>query len=136
MRHDLFGSPAALSSAAALREWNATCLAFLAHGTETPVHLAKVLEADPGFALGHAVKGLFCMLLGRREMAETARDALSAAHAALSAGPVDRRPGDGAGAAGGALTATGPQRRGRTGFPPHVAECRALCRWPPVSPAG
>ncbi|WP_172331785.1 tetratricopeptide repeat protein [Mangrovicoccus sp. HB161399] len=91
MRHDLFGSPAALSSAAALREWNATCLAFLAHGVQTPVHLAKVLEAEPGFALGQAAKGIFCMLLGRREMAETARDALSAAHAGLSMGPVDRR---------------------------------------------
>ncbi|WP_138470236.1 tetratricopeptide repeat protein [Poseidonocella sp. HB161398] len=91
MRHDLFGSPVALSSAGAARDWNATCLAFLAHGTETPVHLGKVLDAEPNFALGHALRGMFCMLLGRREMAETARDALSAAHAALSMGTVDRR---------------------------------------------
>jgi tetratricopeptide (TPR) repeat protein len=48
-------------------------LAFLAHAAATPDHMGKLLEAEPGFAAAHAVKGLFCMMLGRREMDETAR---------------------------------------------------------------
>ncbi|MBE3639546.1 tetratricopeptide repeat protein [Mangrovicoccus algicola] len=88
MTRDLFGSPVDLSSAEAVAAWNAMCRAFLAHGAATPVHLGKVLEAAPDFALGHAVRGLFCMLLGRREMTEAA----AAAHrTALATEPPDAR---------------------------------------------
>ncbi|MGB0904764.1 MAG: tetratricopeptide repeat protein, partial [Mangrovicoccus sp.] len=46
-------------------------------------HLATVLEREPKFALGHAVKGLMCLLLGRKEMTQIAREASAAAWAAL-----------------------------------------------------
>ncbi len=82
MRHDIFGQDTTLASEAALSAWNATMRAFLAHGAATPAHLAATLEADPDFALGHAAKGLFFLLLGRRELIATAREALSAAGAA------------------------------------------------------
>ena len=68
----------------AVSHWDATTRAFLAHGAATPDHLAATLAAAPDFAQGHAVRGLFCLLLGRREMVETAREALGAARAAAA----------------------------------------------------
>jgi tetratricopeptide (TPR) repeat protein len=62
-------------------DWQATVRGFLAHAAVTPVHLGRVLEAQPGFAQGHAAKGLFCLLLGRAEMVEAARGCLAAAGA-------------------------------------------------------
>ncbi|WP_371154086.1 tetratricopeptide repeat protein [Jannaschia sp. 2305UL9-9] len=79
-RHDVFDQPVTLSDAHAVAEWNAMCLAFLAHGAATPVHLGKLLEAAPEYAAGHAVKGLFYALLGRRE---TLAEATSACAKAL-----------------------------------------------------
>ncbi|MEM7302400.1 MAG: tetratricopeptide repeat protein [Pseudomonadota bacterium] len=73
---DIFGQQTTLSSPAALQSWNATMMAFLAHSAETPNHLASVLNTEPDFALGHAVKGLFYVLLGRRELYATAIAAL------------------------------------------------------------
>ena len=83
MQHDAFGQPTRLNDSGALTEWNATMMAFLAHGAATPTHLAATLTAAPDFALGHAVKGLFLVLLGRRELMEQARDAHVAATASL-----------------------------------------------------
>ena len=91
MPQDLFGQDTTLASSAALEHWNATQRAFLAHSAATPAHLGATLEADPGFALGHAVKGMFYLLLGRRELVQTARDALSAAQAALHEGEATAR---------------------------------------------
>jgi tetratricopeptide (TPR) repeat protein len=65
--------------------------AFLAHKAETPQHLGAVLEAEPNFAMGHAVRGLFCLMAGRAEMWQVAEDARTAAHAARNAGPVNKR---------------------------------------------
>lgn len=82
MQHDLFGHDTSLTSPQALKDWNAAQLGFLAHAAVTPEHLGRVLDADPGFVMGQAVKGLFMLLLGRREMvpvALTARDAAAAA---------------------------------------------------------
>jgi len=75
MRNDQFGYDISLSSAQAVRAWDGMVLAFLAHAAATPDHLGRVLESEPGFAMAHAVKGLFCMMLGRTEMDETARAA-------------------------------------------------------------
>jgi hypothetical protein len=75
MRNDQFGYDISLSSPEAVQAWDRMVLAFLAHAAATPDHLGKVLEAEPGFAMAHAVKGLFCLMLGRREMDETARAA-------------------------------------------------------------
>ena len=70
-----------LQDAAGLNDWNATVRAFLAHGAATPTHLGAVLSANPDFAMAQAVRGLFCMLLGRREMVATANEALVLAKA-------------------------------------------------------
>lgn len=72
---DLSGYDTTLS-AEAVAPWNDTIRAFLAHAAATPDHLGRTLALAPDFALGHAVKGLFCMLLGRRELVDTAREAL------------------------------------------------------------
>lgn len=82
MKHDIFGQRTSLTNAATLESWNTTMLAFLAHSAATPQHLGDVLNREPGFALGHAVKGLFYMLLGRRELCAVAAEALTAAQAA------------------------------------------------------
>ena len=50
-------------------------LAFLSHSAATPTHLADVLEREPQFAVGHAVKGLFYLMLGKRELIEVAIEA-------------------------------------------------------------
>ena len=87
-RHDGFGCAIATPSPEAARAWDAMALAFLAHGAATPAHLGAALTADPGFAAAHAVKGLFSLLLGRRELTEVAAEAHAAARAA---GPVSPR---------------------------------------------
>ena len=104
MQDDLFGQPTSLSTAAGIEAWNAAQRGFLAHAAATPERLAQVLLAEPDFALGHAARGLFCLLLGRREMVAAARDSLEAARAAQRrAGAVDEhaeilcRAGGGAG---------------------------------------
>jgi len=76
---DQFGYEVTVASQAALKAWDATVIAFLAHSKETPVHLDRALEADPDFPLAHAVRGLFCLLLGRRELMGTAQGCLAVA---------------------------------------------------------
>lgn len=80
MKDVCFGDTS-LQDAASLNDWNATIRAFLAHGSATPTHLGAVLAANPDFAMAQAVRGLFCMLLGRREMVSTAAEALALAKA-------------------------------------------------------
>ncbi|SDW97196.1 tetratricopeptide repeat protein [Litoreibacter albidus] len=82
MYQDVFGQDTTITSRDALDAWNDTLLAFMAHSAATPTHLGKALTLDPDFALGHAVKGMFYMLLGRRELNEVAREALGLAEAA------------------------------------------------------
>lgn len=91
MRTDLTGSQVALPTDESLAHWNATITGFLAHGADTPVHLGKVLETAPDFALGLTTKGLFSVLLGRREMLATAAEMVTAARRVLRAGDSDRR---------------------------------------------
>ena len=80
---DQFGYELTAQNTDCVSAWNATITAFLAHAKDTPIHLEKALQADPDFALGHAVRGLFCLLLGRRELLATASDCLSIARASL-----------------------------------------------------
>lgn len=91
MRMDVTGSPVALPCTESLEHWNATIIGFLAHSAETPVHLGKLLEAAPQFALGLSVKGLFAVLLGRREMLAFGAEAAAQAQAALRQGDSDPR---------------------------------------------
>ncbi len=88
---DGFGQPTTISVGDGLGHWTETQMAFLAHGASTPDHLAKTLAADPEFALAHAVKGLFMLLLGRRELVQTAQDAADAARLADQSRPVSTR---------------------------------------------
>ena len=84
MLTDIFGNDVSLDTTAALESWNKMQMGFLAHAAITPTHLADVLEREPNFALGHAVKGLFYMMLGRKELVQTARDAEISARVALN----------------------------------------------------
>jgi hypothetical protein len=91
MYQDVFGQDTTLKTRAAGESWDQTLLAFMAHGASTPTHLVATLEAEPDFALGHAVKGMFYLLLGRAELTETAREALGLAEASAMAAPVTPR---------------------------------------------
>ncbi|MGK7651087.1 tetratricopeptide repeat protein [Roseovarius sp. B08] len=83
MKFDIFDQPISLSRDNAVDAWNKTMLGFLAHAAVTPKLLGEVLEIEPDFALGHAVKGMFYVLLGRRELMQTAREAHITARRAL-----------------------------------------------------
>ena len=72
----------------AIPHWNATVKGFLAHAAATPEHLGRVFETAPEFAQASAIKGLFCLLLGRSELVDTARDcAIQAARLAADSPP-------------------------------------------------
>ncbi|WP_022706093.1 tetratricopeptide repeat protein [Paracoccus zeaxanthinifaciens] len=86
MKTDICDGSVSITDPTALQEWNRTIRAFLAHGSQTPVHLGAVLEREPGFAMGHAAKGLFTLMLGRRELIAAAQDALDVARSALRQG--------------------------------------------------
>ncbi len=81
---DFSGCETSLPSAEALEAWNATIRAFLAHGASTPVHLGKTIELAPDFAQAQAARGLFMLLLGRSELVQTAREALTSAQSSLA----------------------------------------------------
>ncbi|MEM6487583.1 MAG: tetratricopeptide repeat protein [Pseudomonadota bacterium] len=70
---------------AAQASWRAAVQGFLAHDRRTGDRLGAVLAEAPGFALGHAARGLFLMLLGRHELRAAAAAALTEAQAALGA---------------------------------------------------
>lgn len=91
MHYDVFGQPTTLSNSSTLEAWNNTLMGFMAHSAVTPKHLADVLNAEPEFALGQAVKGMFYILLGRREVLQTAIDAYDAAKKAREAGQITAR---------------------------------------------
>lgn len=56
---------------------------ILSHAASTGPDLARLTSELPGFALGQAIKGLACLLLGRIEMVQTAHEAYAAAQTAL-----------------------------------------------------
>ncbi len=84
---DFCGCETTLSSQAATDHWNKTVKAFLAHGAATPEHLGKTLELAPDFAQAYAAKGLFSLLLGRAELVQTAREALTQAETCGTTSP-------------------------------------------------
>lgn len=91
MKYDTCQCLVSLDSDATLSEWNRMARAFLAHGTATPEHLGRVLSDAPDFAMGHAARGLFSMMMGRAELVSTAQDALIAAQKALVRRPTTPR---------------------------------------------
>ncbi len=91
MLYDVCRSPVSLTKAHVLEDWNAMVRAFLAHGTEAPTHLGRVIENEPGFAMAHAAKSIFSMMMGRRELVQAARDANLQAQKALADGGATQR---------------------------------------------
>lgn len=78
---DLSGIPTSLSPDL-IKHWNRVILGVLSHAASTGPDLNHVLAAAPDFALGQAIRGMSCLLLGRSEMVTVARQA----HAAAVAG--------------------------------------------------
>ena len=76
---DAYGYDLTIGDAAAAQHWDATVRAFLAHSAATASHLGATLSAAPDFALAHAAKGFFMLLLGRRELIDSARQAYETA---------------------------------------------------------
>ncbi len=91
MKQDIFGQMNSLAHADSVAAWDGVLLGFMAHSAVTPQHLAKVLQAEPNFALGHAIKGIFTILLGRRELYATAAEALATAERAMQEYPISER---------------------------------------------
>lgn len=77
---DLSGMPTSLSPDLIPR-WNAVLRGVLSHAASTGPDLATLLAEKPDFALGQALRGLSCLLLGRAEMVAIAQ---AAHHAALT----------------------------------------------------
>lgn len=75
---DLSGIPTSLSPDW-IGDWNRVIRGILSHAASTGPDLNRVLEANPDFALGQAIRGISCLLLGRAEMVEVARQAYAAA---------------------------------------------------------
>lgn len=88
---DVANSKVSLTDRAALAEWNGVILGVLSHGQSAPVHLGNLLKIAPEFAMGHALKGLSALMLGRREMYAVAQDASETAQTALRAGGATQR---------------------------------------------
>ncbi|MEP5731737.1 MAG: tetratricopeptide repeat protein [Sulfitobacter sp.] len=91
MTTDICNAPVTLTNAATVEHWNSMIRAFLAHTPATPQHLGDVLEAEPGFAMGYAARGLFSLMMGRAEMWQVAEDARTAAHAARAQSAITQR---------------------------------------------
>ena len=75
---DLSGIPTTLSKNL-IEDWNRVIRGVLSHAASTGPDLNRVLAAAPDFALGQAIRGLSCLLLGRSEMIAIAREAYAAA---------------------------------------------------------
>jgi tetratricopeptide (TPR) repeat protein len=81
---DLSGMPTSLPGPL-IGDWNKVIVGVLSHAASTGPDLNRVLTAAPDFALGQAIRGLSCLLLGRAEMVAVAREAYAAAVAAAPA---------------------------------------------------
>ncbi len=78
MSNDLSGVPTSLP-AHLIGDWNRVILGILSHAATTGPDLNRVLASAPDFALGQAIRGVSCLLLGRAEMVDIARQAYAAA---------------------------------------------------------
>jgi len=84
---DLSGIPTSLAPAA-MPDWNRTIKGILSHAASTGPDMNRVLAVAPDFALGQAIRGVSCLLMGRSEMIVVARQAYAAA---LTAAPATMR---------------------------------------------
>ena len=91
MLDDICGCRLSLTDPEAVSAWNGVVLGILSHGQATGDHLTDLLERAPDYALAHAMKGLACLMLGRREVVETARESSKKANALLAQGGATER---------------------------------------------
>lgn len=75
---DLCGIPTSLPPDQ-IADWNQVIHGILSHAASTGPTLNRVLDLAPDFALGQAIRGVSCLLLGRAEMVEIARQAYARA---------------------------------------------------------
>jgi len=78
LTEDLSGLPTSLAPELT-QDWNRVILGILSHAASTGPNLNALLTLAPDFALGQAIRGLSCLLLGRAEMVPVARQAYGAA---------------------------------------------------------
>ena len=83
MFHDIYNSPVSLSEQSQLDDWNGAVHGLLSHGKKTPVHLGAHLDANPIFAMGHAARDFFMIMMGRKELLAVAYEAVKAANLML-----------------------------------------------------
>lgn len=91
MLTDISACQVSLSDKDALSAWNNVILGVLSHGQTTGDHLTRLLTLAPDFAIGHAMKGLSCLMLGRRELISAAKAASDDAQNALKLGGATKR---------------------------------------------
>jgi len=91
MRTDISTYQVSLDDDIALQHWNGVIHGVLCHGQATGDHLNSLLETAPDFAMGHAMKGLACLMLGRRELVQVAQGACDDAFKKLDLGGATKR---------------------------------------------
>lgn len=82
MPNDARGLPLSTDSDEAARHYNAAIDAYFEYRTSAGKHAKAAVEADPGFALGHCLRGYLFMLFGARAFHGKAREALVLAETA------------------------------------------------------
>ncbi|MDA5559028.1 tetratricopeptide repeat protein [Shimia sp. MMG029] len=91
MLTDISACEVSLTQQDSLSAWNNVILGVLSHGQSTGDHLTTLLRLEPNFAMGHALKGLSCLMLGRRELVAAAQAASNDAEQALTLGGATAR---------------------------------------------
>lgn len=81
MQSDGRGLALTTANAEAAARYNAAIDAYFQYRTSAGKHAKAAVEADPGFALGHCLRGYLFMLFGARAFHGKAREALAQAEA-------------------------------------------------------
>ena len=77
MRKDLHGLTLSTDSGTAVDAFDRATQSYLKYRTDAARHLAAALKADPGFALGHVLRGYFNMLSYNKANLPAAAEALA-----------------------------------------------------------
>lgn len=89
MHVDARGLPITIASAEAAAAYDRLVAGYLRFRADTPARLDALLEADPGFALAHCMRGYFAMLAFKQAVVPVAVDAARTAQS-LAAGATPR----------------------------------------------
>ncbi len=81
---DCRGLAVTAANAEAVENFDNAVRAFLRHGRDSIDHLNAALGHDPEMAMAHAAKGLWTVLLGRRQVLPVAHQALKDARSSLA----------------------------------------------------